>query len=261
MIMSLALPENLKTIDLDTLQQLANFQERKDLKFLLPTDKIPAFWQALQPNHRLLTNNTTNWFSYQTVYYDTQAMDCYLNHHQGKGNRFKIRVRKYLNSDSVYLEIKQRNVHGITHKHREIFHSSSFNDWILPFTAGVSWNHFNPILSMDVDRQTWVKENGLERITIDCNLAFQPSLSMKSDEINVPTKRIHYPQWAIIEIKSYKSYSELTSMLLRLGAKFNSLSKYCWAVSALNIHPKKNLFLPHLKYLNNHNPAHELATL
>jgi len=260
MISNLDLPQHSRFIDLETLQQIANFQERKDLKFLLPASSLGELWGSLLPNYRVLGNPSLHWFPYKTTYFDTPQWDCYLQHHQGKGNRFKIRIREYLHSGNSYLEIKSRDIHGITSKHREILIEGSENRWLLNYSRGWTWEQFHPVLSIHVKRQTWVKDDGSERITIDSDMRFQSATTAtKTAEKEPWIEHLNYPNWVIVEIKSMKHRSELTRKLLELGGRPDSLSKYCWAVSALNLHSKKNLFLPHLKYISNHNVTHELA--
>ena len=45
---------------------------------------------------------------YSTLYFDTNDKILYKHHHNKKGNRHKIRMRKYIDSNICFLEIKKR---------------------------------------------------------------------------------------------------------------------------------------------------------
>ena len=57
---------------------------------------------------------------YKSLYYDTEDWKFYLDHHNGRVNRNKIRFREYVGSKLTFLEIKLKNNKGKTIKKRNI---------------------------------------------------------------------------------------------------------------------------------------------
>ena len=55
---------------------------------------------------------------YKSLYYDTDERKFYLDHHNGRVNRNKIRFREYVGSKLTFLEIKLKNNKGKTIKKR-----------------------------------------------------------------------------------------------------------------------------------------------
>ena len=56
--------------------------------------------------------------SYRSLYYDTDDRKFYLDHHNQRVNRNKVRFREYVGSKLTYLEIKRKNNKGKTIKKR-----------------------------------------------------------------------------------------------------------------------------------------------
>ena len=55
---------------------------------------------------------------YNNLYFDTPEGTCLEDHTRGKNIRYKVRVRQYANTGVAFLEVKLRDVHSKTFKHR-----------------------------------------------------------------------------------------------------------------------------------------------
>jgi len=62
-------------------------------------ETLPELLGELQPLCTLLDFDSRKISRYENIYFDMQAMDLYLAHHNGKLNRFKVRCRTYKDMD------------------------------------------------------------------------------------------------------------------------------------------------------------------
>ena len=93
---------------------------RTDLKFCLHIEKLPAVLEAIKSDYLLLEINGETIFNYDNTYFDTPDNQMFICHQNGKSNRFKIRMRKYVESNLNFLEIKLKNNKGRTIKERVV---------------------------------------------------------------------------------------------------------------------------------------------
>jgi hypothetical protein len=194
---------------------------RTDTKFVLSREQFEVVLEQLISEYQLLTIEGLRTAHYQSLYFDTPKCKFYLNHHNGKPNRFKVRIRKYLDSDLCFIEIKHKKK-GRTDKLRrpiadfelelsplsiEFIHSKISSQPILHPTL---WNTF--------ERITLVNNELKERLTFDLGLNF-----------NWEGKEMGYPDVVIGELKQ-----EMTSRITPGYAVFKAngiremrISKYC----------------------------------
>ena len=90
---SLAGTDNVKLLD------------RIDTKFTFRMEKLPLLLEEMKDDYRILEINGSRISRYETRYFDTEDFRLYLQHHNGKLNRYKIRFRKYVDSNITYFEI------------------------------------------------------------------------------------------------------------------------------------------------------------
>ena len=93
-------------------------QNRMDTKFLFDAALLPEILADVCSDYSALYINGTNIQPYLSLYFDTLSYDNYFAHHNGKRPRFKIRMRKYLNGDESFLEIKEKDNKDRTIKKR-----------------------------------------------------------------------------------------------------------------------------------------------
>ena len=130
-----------------------------------------------------------NIHSYESLYHDDKENRFYNDHHSGKNPRFKVRHRKYVDSNMSFLEVKEKK-NGRTNKNRisstmwaEDFLNNQtkfLNDFSLPT------KNLRKTIKTSYDRITLVSLLSAERITIDTNIQFSDKKStVKTDEFVV----------------------------------------------------------------------------
>ena len=91
---------------------------RTDTKFAFNDIKLPVLLQKLSEHYRILEIDGERIHHYKSLYFDTEDRKFYLDHHNSRVNRNKIRFREYVGSGLTFLEIKLKNNKGKTIKKR-----------------------------------------------------------------------------------------------------------------------------------------------
>ncbi len=108
----------LSSIDLPTLLAAAALQTRTDRKYLIPRTAIADMVHALEPHLVALEIDGRRQSRYESMYFDTPGLDCYLAAAHNRRRRMKVRTRTYLESGACLLEIKRVSARGQTIKER-----------------------------------------------------------------------------------------------------------------------------------------------
>ncbi len=223
-----------------------SFLKRKDVKFVFHSDKLIPILRGLHEQYRLLTIGNNHVFGYRTLYLDTPDLKSYYDHHNGVRDRFKIRYRKYLETNRIYLEVKKKNnKEKIDKKRMEV---DQFKDVLTSEETRFILRHvkidtsvLKPTLQTQFERFTLVNIENRERITIDTNLAIEGF-----------SKKIEYPILVIGEQKLDKSF--FSNFFINLLKSHNiypsSFSKYCFGMVALNPSVKHNRFKNRILTIN-----------
>ena len=82
---------------------------RTDTKFAFNDIKLPVLLQKLSEHYRILEIEGERIHHYKSLYFDTEDRKFYLDHHNSRVNRNKIRFREYVGSGLTFLEIKLKN--------------------------------------------------------------------------------------------------------------------------------------------------------
>lgn len=218
--------------------QKASLMRRKDSKYLLPFEKLPLVLKDVTGDYRVLEIEGRRSHNYQTLYYDTMKLDMYHMHHRGRVNRHKVRFRKYDSSDTVFLEVKEKDAKGVTVKTRIRSNGAAIlsmeEEFLSDFTP-YSREGIIPVLENNFIRITLVRHDLSERVTLDYGLWFSSRLKETSLEL---------PGIGIAEIKYGKhlSASPFHSSLRRAGVVPKRFSKYCVGMAMLDPDLKQNLF-------------------
>jgi hypothetical protein len=233
-----------KTISLEEMDGV-KLMDRTDKKFVFNRGRLDSLLTELQDDYLLLQINGVVFNRYETLYFDTNEFNLYHEHHRGKSSRYKVRARKYVDSNLHFFEVKFKNNKGRTIKNRiklkEIENeigaeSSSFLKSISPLNA----NTLHPKLWSNCTRITLVNKKSKERLTIDIDLQF------KNDK-----EEINLQNLVIAEVKQEKaSGSTFVDLMKKERIKEGSISKYCIAVVSLFDEVKKNNFKQKLNTLN-----------
>lgn len=223
---------------------------RSDTKFAFKFSKLPELLNQMMPFYKVLEINGKFIHDYKSLYFDTDDRKFYLDHHNGRVNRNKVRFREYVGSDLTFLEIKRKNNKGKTIKKRMKVDSINDNLSVKQKEYIYSIIGSNIILNskqwINFSRITFVHKVHKERLTIDINLNFKEK-----------DRRGDLNQIAIGEIKQERM-SRLSDFM-RIAKELHILpiriSKYCMSTLELNPELKQNrfkektLFLTKLKNL------------
>ncbi len=218
---------------------------RTDTKFAFKLKKLLELLKRLQPFYSVLTIDGKVVHDYKSLYFDTDKRKFYIDHHNSRVNRNKIRFREYVGSGLTFLEIKLKNNKGKTIKKRmkvaKISEQLSdehkaYIEKIIGKKLDVSakqWINFSRI--------TFVHKTQKERLTMDVNLTFA------NNENSGDLKDI-----VIAEVKQERM--SRSSDFMRIAKEMSilpmRLSKYCISTMQLNPEIKQNRFKKKLLFIN-----------
>ncbi|MBC8048240.1 MAG: polyphosphate polymerase domain-containing protein [Fimbriimonadaceae bacterium] len=96
---------NFNTISLKEMDAV-ELMNRKDTKYFFNAEKLPLILSSLKTDYRVLLIENYRIFNYRNIYFDTEDFFCYYQHHNERVNRYKIRIRQYVESKLNFLEVK-----------------------------------------------------------------------------------------------------------------------------------------------------------
>lgn len=227
----------------------AQLQSRREKKFLMTFEQCVNLISGLSGSYRALDIEHSRIGRYDTMYYDTAPFMTYLQHHNGKANRFKLRFRYYCSTGKTFLEVKERLNTGRTVKKRlETKGTISLTDngpaEFLESAFPYDFREFYPVLSTEYSRITLVSRDFGERVTFDLGLSFRNNTTFYT-----------YPGVVVGEIKYDRPLfmSQALQGLKMMGIRKTRFSKYCIGVALLYSEQKHNAFKPvriHLEMLS-----------
>ena len=232
-------PVSLKEID------EVKLMSRIDRKYWFHLSKLQQVLEQTLSEYYILEIDGQRLMDYQTTYFDTCDNSMYLKHHNGKMNRHKIRQRKYISTDSSFLEVKFKTNKKLTVKNR--IESAFDKNRFLP--AEISFikketpyliENLVPVLNNKFKRLTLIHRDKLDRCTIDISPVFW-------NENNV----VNVYDLAIFELKRGDSLkaSPIVAILRDLKIRQRGMSKYCTGRAILEPELKQNAFNPRMRFL------------
>lgn len=245
------LVEPYRPIGLEQLDAKADMLDRRDNKYVVRADMLhQAIGELIQQFDILEIDGKRN-FTYDTCYFDDAERSAYFDHHKGRRIRCKVRMRKYVDADLCFVEVKLKHMRGMTIKERlqcpvemygtmddeaRQFVASSYRDlYRREFTR-----ELQPTLAMRYQRVTLVAKQGGERVTIDTGIVFAGTSGSQTIDGDL----------ILVEVKSGNANGIADKILRRLHQHpTNTCSKYCVAMAALNEVSKSNKFLGALRRL------------
>lgn len=221
---------------------------RVDTKYVFELSKLEQILNDVSPFYSVLELKAKRTNSYKTLYFDTPDLDCYIQHHNGKLNRTKIRFRKYVESELNFLEIKFKNNKERTIKKRikveeiEPQLSAASIEFIDNYSL-LEGNALEASLWNTFTRITLVHKTVNERLTIDLNLAFK---NVKTNE------EASAPHIVIAELKQSKANvnSDFVKAIKKYHIRPMGMSKYCIGTALLNKNLKSNNFKERILKIN-----------
>ena len=213
---------------------------RIDTKYIMSKAQLIQALSKLTSDYDILDINGHRAHHYQTLYYDTPDFDFYHQHHNGNRNRYKVRTRAYVDSDTYFLEIKKKTNKEKTVKSRMQIPSictrlgSKAFDFIHSIYREAP-NTLLPTLWNDFYRITLVSKHRMERLTLDVKVKFW---------FGHQTGAI--PGIVVAEVKqdAFSLQSEFVSQMHHLGVRALRFSKYCIGMTMIHTEIKANNFKP-----------------
>ncbi|MCQ2960151.1 MAG: polyphosphate polymerase domain-containing protein [Bacteroidales bacterium] len=234
----------MRPISLDEMDSV-KLLNRTDTKYVFRRSQLPDVLAEIAQNYAVLHINGTPYQNYKTTYFDTVNDQMYIDHQNGKLNRYKIRHRTYLSTGAEFLEIKYKNNKRRTKKKRISFPIAN------PLTEANSFIRNNsPYSGEDLSPKTLVEYTRLtlvdlvhgERCTVDTNLKITNCVSGEEAD---------FSHICIIELKrdktsavSYMQGSLLKNRIFRCG-----MSKYAIGTAVTYKNIKKNRFKKKIRFI------------
>lgn len=220
--------------------------DRTDTKFLVPLERLPSLLSNACGHYRVLEIGGKRLMSYETLYYDTADLALYHKHHAGHLNRYKVRMRKYVDSDASFFEVKFKDNRGRTIKSRietkpgELDRLDETSQSFLTEHTPLNPADLRPVLWANYRRVTLVNVQSRERVTVDLGLSFVLGQECRG-----------HPLVAIVEIKRGKERapSAFTTLMREQRLKAGGISKYCLGVASLCKQAKTNRLKPAVRRL------------
>ena len=206
-----------------TLKEMNNVKlmDRVETKFILSAKQLPSILEQLQDDYRVVSILGNEIPTYKTVYFDTDSLYFYKEHHRRRNNRYKVRFRNYVESDLTFLEVKHK-LNGRVDKQRIKVANDHFflDDENAEFLKASNINQIDlkKQLTNYYQRITLVANHSVERVTFDLNISF--------DYQGVKT---HLDNIVIVELKQpqLSRTTPIYTVLRNAQIKPYNVSKYC----------------------------------
>lgn len=223
--------EALVPVSLQEVLAVADLQSRTDRKYIVGPDVFTRLVDELGAGLGVLEIGGIRSFRYESVYFDTPALESYLGAAHGRRRRFKVRTRTYLDSGGCMLEVKTRSGRGETVKERMPYDAGRRTvldtaglDFVRLHAALPAGAALAPVLTTAYSRATLVDLATCSRLTCDTGLAcFSPAGASVS-----------LPDELLVETKSAGAPTAADRFLWRAGVRPVAVSKFCVGMAALD---------------------------
>lgn len=223
---------------------------RTDTKYLLNRqmlEEIARRWQPLFYVQEIAGKRTA---TYKTLYFDTPDALTYTVHHNRRLHRQKIRQREYVDTGTVFCEVKNKINTGRTKKKRMEIPASEWGrlyempemKQFLQEKVWITQEALHPRLQNQFQRITLVNKAKTERITIDSGIRFHNQLNDCVTDVS---------ELVIVEVKQDGNQpSDFKKLLLDARVPQKRLSKYCLGMLLTDEHIKYNRFKEKIRYVS-----------
>jgi hypothetical protein len=220
-------------IDLVSLESAAGLLTRIDRKYVVPVPAFERLVASLDDGWRALEIDERRVFGYASTYFDTDDLYTFRAHLQGRRRRYKVRIRRYLDSGSCMLEVKHKGLRGVTVKERTPHPDrrqadlgeagEAFVAEVLGGRAPLPPGPLRAVVATGNRRATLVSVATKARLTVDTDLVC--GWSEHSVRLS--------PGFVLLESKAEGAHSAVDRRLRALGHRPVSISKYCIGVTSL----------------------------
>ena len=228
------------TISLDEMSSI-RLMNRIDSKYLANEEQLSRLLTLAQDDYMVQSINGIRQSEYSTQYLDDRFNTMYLNHHNGRLTRQKVRIRTYVDTGDNFFEVKLKNNHGRTKKKR--IHLTGADTYVQEGAAEFLEEHgmlsiplsdMMPKVANHFKRITLVNNAKTERLTIDRHLSFH--------NVETGLDRI-MENLVVIEVKrDGNTYSPIQELLRELRIFPSGFSKYCIGMALTTPGIKRNMF-------------------
>lgn len=222
-----------------------SLMKRSDTKFVFPVSALPNVLRAVSSVYRVLEIDEERVFHYANMYFDTADQLLYRQHHNGRLNRYKIRSRRYVESQQSFFEVKHKLNGKRTQKERIPYNDNmaiinSEARALVCNTTDINPALLQPSLGVSYARMTFVCTERCERVTIDTALRFEAG-----------TRQEQLSRLVIAEVKQEHKSRNSAFIQLMQEHRFAplSVSKYCIGIVLTHTDVKHNRFKPKLRTL------------
>jgi len=230
--------------------------DRYELKYVIPEWQADTIRRAIEPFCMLDPNSArepSGQYGIQSLYLDTPNRDLYRISREKRARRWKARIRRYDGSDTVFLEIKNKD-HDLVKKPRARVPVEGWAERVLGplrpdasaaerlFCYRVERYHLLPTLMVRYQREAWLSiVDSYARVTLDRVVVCQPwdDWSLDADPRNwvaLDSERSMWgvPNGVVLELKCLRAVPRWLSNLTRhAGLPRTRYSKYCKGVERL----------------------------
>lgn len=206
----------------------SSLMNRVDTKFIFKVSFLNEILLQLLEEYDILEIENKFIHTYESLYFDTPELNFHLDHHNNRLPRNKLRIRKYVETNTYFFEVKKRK-----RKHIEknripcAGFTKALNTEQLAFVKKLNIEHtsFIPTQKNSYKRITLVHKNRKERLTLDFDLNFYWE-----------DKERKFRNIVIAELKQEKmNRNVLFFNLMKLnGFPPYRISKYCTGIYLLN---------------------------
>lgn len=240
----------------------ANLMNRVDSKFVLPISFLPDLLKQLKDDYSVLEINDKRISRYHNQYFDTPDLTLYHNHHNGRLNRYKVRHRHYVDTDTEFLEVKFKNNKKRTIKTRikltgeETEHArctTFIHEQMQTNVKSLNINGLDVIQQGGYQRIALANEAKAERLTLDFDLWYENRRG---------NNKVKLPGFFIAELKQQKisKRSPFYQLMSANNIFPTSFSKYCIGCALLyKTSIKSNRFKPILSRIKQFNRLEQVS--
>lgn len=236
----------IKELDPISLEEMdtVKLMNRTDTKFTMNALLLPEILEKCKDDYRILEVRSIRAASYKTLYFDTDKINFFTDHHNERPSRYKVRIRNYVESGLFFLEIKHKK-EGRTIKSRVKVNSfesplTAQSENFVNETMGAEKNLF-PVLWNNFKRITLVNKTEKERLTIDIQVGFDSN-----------GKQLSLDSLVIAEVKQERinRNSKFIRLMREYCIRETGISKYCLGTVLTNPNAKYNNFKAKILTLN-----------
>ena len=224
------------------------FMKRYETKYLFSPEILHSVLDGLADSYRIISINNHFLQDYETLYFDTPDFKFYLDHQNGKLNRYKVRFRKYPVSESMFVEIKFKNNKNQTEKWRKEITKKNYSRGVITDQENRFINtyfkndsgYLTPRLTIAYSRLAFIHKRDRERITIDLDLSYSKGSDGKS-----------FSNLSIAEVKqeTLSHRSSFSRIMRELRIQPMRFSKYCFGIYQFYPLLKYNRFKPRYTFI------------